>query len=104
MLKNLRFIFSGYIKINDAGIYTFSTLSDDGSKLFIDDMEVVNNDGDHGAVEKNGKALLKKGYHTIWVLYYDGSGGNELKVMIQNGNGKEEEIPATMLFHKATNP
>lgn len=102
--EKFAFYFSGYIKINDAGIYTFSTLSDDGSKLFIDDMEVVNNDGDHGAVEKNGKALLKKGYHTICVLYYDGSGGNELKVMIQNGNGKEEEIPATMLFHKATNP
>ena len=49
--------FEGYLKINNDGVYTFSTLSDDGSKLFIDGEEIVNNDGAHGAGEVFGKAF-----------------------------------------------
>ena len=55
------FDFSGYLKISKDAVYIFYTQSDDGSKLFIDDEEVVDNDGDHGTVEKSGKAPLKKG-------------------------------------------
>jgi hypothetical protein len=92
------FEFSGYVKIAKDGMYTFFTRSDDGSKLFIDDEEVVDNDGDHGTVEKTGKAALKKGYHKILVLYFDSGGGNELNVLIQAEGGKKTEIPKTMLF------
>ena len=93
------FQFEGYIKINKHGLYTFYTASDDGSKLFIDGMEVVDNDGDHGTTEKSGKAALKKGYHKIKVLYYDGRGNNSLKVMMQAEDGMKEELPAGILFH-----
>lgn len=93
------FDFYGYIKIEKEGIYTFFTQSDDGSKLFIDGVEVVNNDGDHGTEEKNGRAALKKGYHTIRVTYFDSGGGNELKAFMQPEGGTKQEIPATILFH-----
>ncbi|MGN6165919.1 MAG: alpha-L-fucosidase [Flavisolibacter sp.] len=91
--------FDGYIKINKDGIYNFFTQSDDGSKLFIDDAEVVNNDGDHGSIEQSGKAALRKGYHKIKVVYYDGGGGNELKVFWQLEDGKKEMLPSNVLFH-----
>ena len=45
--------FSGFIQIDTAGKYTFATQSDDGSKLYIDGKEVVNNDGNHGVQEAN---------------------------------------------------
>lgn len=93
------FEFRGYIKIAKDAVYSFYTQSDDGSKLFIDDEEVVNNDGDHGTVEKSGKAALKKGLHTIRVVYFDSGGGNELKVLVQPDKGVKTEIPATILFH-----
>ena len=93
------FEFTGYIKINKDGIYTFFTDSDDGSKLYIDDEEIVNNDGDHGNVEKNGKAALKKGFHKIKVIYFDSGGSNSLKVSMQPEGGKKEMIPASILFH-----
>ena len=35
------FEFNGYIKVAGDAVYTFYTRSDDGSKLFIDDEEVV---------------------------------------------------------------
>jgi hypothetical protein len=93
------FDFTGYIKIDKDGIYTFFTDSDDGSMLYIDDEEIVNNDGNHGNVEKSGKAALKKGYHKIKVLYFDSGGGNSLKVSMQPEGGKKEVIPAALLFH-----
>ena len=93
------FEFNGYIKISKNGIYNFFTVSDDGSKLFLDDTEIVNNDGDHGAVEKTGKAALKKGYHRMKILYFDSGGGNELKAYMQQEGGKKEQIPPSALFH-----
>ncbi len=93
------FEFSGFIKIDKDAVYDFFTASDDGSKLFIDDEEVVNNDGDHGTEEKGGKAALRKGYHKINVLYFDSGGGNELKIFIQPQGGIKQELAAGKLFH-----
>lgn len=97
--EKFAFEFTGYIKITKDGMYTFYTQSDDGSKLFIDDEEVVDNDGDHGSTEVSGKAALKKGYHKIKVIYYDSGGGNVLKILF-NAEGKDKvELPGSMLFH-----
>ena len=79
-------------------MYTFFTESDDGSKLFIDDIEIVNNDGDHGAEEKNGIAALKKGFHKIKVLYFDSGGSNALKVLLQMQGGDKQELSPSLLF------
>ena len=91
------FYFKGFVNIEKTGLYHFYTASDDGSKLFIDDIEIVDNDGDHGTVEKSGRAYLKKGHHKIRVVYFDSGGGNELKVSMQPEGGKKEEIPARLL-------
>jgi hypothetical protein len=93
------FEFTGYIKIEKDAVYTFYTLSDDGSKLFIDDEEVVNNDGDHGPEEKSGRAALKKGYHKIKVLYFDSGGGHELQVFMQAGKEKKQALRKDILFY-----
>jgi alpha-L-fucosidase len=93
------FEFNGFIKIDKDGIYIFFTDSDDGSLLYIDDEEVVNNDGDHGNVEKSGKTALKKGFHKIKVLYFDSGGGNSLKASMQPEGGIKTEISASLLYH-----
>lgn len=93
------FLFDGYIKIAKDGIYTFFTRSDDGSKLFIDDVEVVNNDGDHSNEEKNGRAALKKGFHKIKVIYFDSGGDNNLQVLMQPENGAVQMIASSILYH-----
>ena len=93
-------LFDGYLKIEKDGIYHFTTRSDDGSILYIDDEEVVNNDGDHGSVEASGKAALKKGYHKIRVAYYDGSGGNELTATMQLENGVKNTLNSKLIWTK----
>jgi hypothetical protein len=92
-------VFEGYIKIAKDGFYTFFTDSDDGSKLLIDDLEVVDNDGNHGNTEKHGKAALKKGFHKIKVLFFDGAGNNSLNVSMQADGGNKIIIPGDVLFH-----
>ena len=92
-------VFDGYIKIVKDGFYTFFTDSDDGSKLFINDKEVVDNDGNHGNTEKHGKVALKKGFHKIKVLYFDGAGNNSLNVSMQADGGAKAIIPEGVLFH-----
>lgn len=92
-------LFEGYINIDKDGPYTLFIASDDGSKLFLDDIEIIDNDGDHGTVEKSGKAFLKKGFHKIKVMYFDSGGGNELKLAIQPRGGKRMDVPAAVLYH-----
>jgi hypothetical protein len=67
--------------------------------LYIGEVEIVNNDEEHGSVEQTGRAPLKKGYHKIRVVYFDSGGGNELKVFWQLGTGPKEIIPGNILFH-----
>ena len=55
----------GFVLIETAGKYTFSTRSDDGSRLWIDGKRIVNNWGLHGARERKGKIFLKEGWHTF---------------------------------------
>lgn len=100
-LRNDKFAlkFEGLLNIDKDGIYSFFTTSDDGSKLFVDGVEIVNNDGDHGDLEQSGKAGLRKGFHKISVLYFDSGGSNSLKVMIEAEGGQKTEIPASKLFH-----
>lgn len=93
------FIFTGYVKIDKAGLYDFSTFSDDGSGLWLDSMRVVDNGGYHGQVEKNGAVALKQGYHRSEVRYFNSSGEHELKVFYQPKVGKKKELTAAMLYH-----
>ena len=91
------FDFSGYLKIEKDGLYSFYLESDDGSQLFVDNKEIINNGGYHGTVEKSGRAALKKGFHKIHVVYFDAGGENSLKVSIQPEGGIKQQISA--LFH-----
>lgn len=72
--------YSGYLEIIAAGSYTFYTTSEDGSKLFINGSEIVDNDGDHGSRERQGTVVLTTGLHAFEVLFYENGGGQTLYV------------------------
>ncbi|MEN8194605.1 MAG: PA14 domain-containing protein, partial [Bacteroidota bacterium] len=92
-------IYKGYIEIPSDGVYTFSLLSNDGSHLYVGDKLVVDNDGLHGAYEKDGEIALQKGLHKIKVLYFQAGGGKELKVAIKSNNLERTEISKDILSH-----
>lgn len=98
-IDKFAFLFSGYLNISQDGIYYFYLSSDDGSRLFIDDVEIVNNDGDHGTVEKMGKAALRKGFHRLTVKYFDSGGGNQLSLGYHLQGSKKQKIPGALFYH-----
>lgn len=92
--------FSGYIFIPETANYTISTLSDDGSKLFIDDELIVNNDGIHWLNEAYGALQLEKGFHKINISYFDQVGGTTLSCFIQQEGKEKQEIGAYQLYYE----
>jgi|SRR5579862_1012691 len=95
--ENFAIRFSGNLKLDKDGEYTFYTTSDDGSSLLIDDKAIVDNDGDHPAEEKEGKATLKAGSHKITVLYYQHGGEKALQVSYAGPEIEKKQIPAVKL-------
>ncbi|MBS1527064.1 MAG: family 20 glycosylhydrolase [Bacteroidetes bacterium] len=90
-------IYTGYIRIDTDGLYTFSTKSDDGSVLSIDDQPVVNNDGKHPLVEQGGAVALQKGYHKFTLKYFNAGQISSLRVfMSMPGKPKGELSPDAM--------
>jgi PA14 domain-containing protein len=64
--------YTGRFWIEKPGPYRFALTSDDGSKLFIDDQIVVDNDGIHPVDTKSGSVDLAGGIHKIRVQYFQG--------------------------------
>ena len=94
------FQYEGFILLPEDGIYSFYTDSDDGSRLYIDDIMVVENDGLHGMNEEKGSIALRSGYHPIRVTFFEKGGGNELKVSYKGPNIEKQNIPPNILFYK----
>ncbi len=92
-------IYSGYINIDQDGIYGFATISDDGSMLFIDDLPVVDNDGRHSLIEKGGAVPLQKGVHKITVKYIDVRIPGSLRVFMTIPGKPKGELSPESLFY-----
>jgi hypothetical protein len=92
--------FKTQIVIEKDGEYTFYTRSDDGSKLWVNNLEVVDNDGDHGVKEKSGKIALKPGKYPLEVIWFNGGGGSWLDVFYQSAEIPKQILPTTILKFK----
>ncbi len=91
-------VFTGYINVNENANFEFSISSDDGSRLYIDDELIIDNDGNHARWEKSAGVELQAGLHKIKVSYFDVGPGSLLKVFVKGTDGKKIEIPAVMLY------
>ncbi|MEE9430740.1 MAG: family 20 glycosylhydrolase, partial [Melioribacteraceae bacterium] len=91
--------YKGFIKVPEQDVYRFSLLSNDGSRLYIADKLVVDNDGLHGAYEKDGEIALQKGWHKIELSYFQAGGGKALKVSIKSEQIEKIEVLGNMLKH-----
>ncbi len=89
--------FTGFITIPRDGTYAFTTLSDDGSRLFINHTLVVNNDGIHGPFTVKGTIDLKKGKYPLMLDYFEGNYGEMLRVGIEGPGMTSRQLPVSML-------
>lgn len=95
--------YDGYITVPYSGNYKFSTTSDDGSQLYLNNNLIVNNDGLHGntTVYSTNKSLTAGVPYPISVRYFEQTGSEALTVTYQKTSGSgtlnEQVIPATAL-------
>jgi hypothetical protein len=64
--------YNGRFWIEQPGRYSFSLMSDDDSKLFIDGRVLIDNDGIHAPTTREGNLKLKRGLHRIRICYFQG--------------------------------
>ena len=94
-------MFTGHIAIDKPGKYTFFINSDDGSRFYLDGELLIDNDGLHGMVEKQGTVQLTAGLHAIIATYFDNGGGDGLTMSWNGPDMTKQEIPANVLVSAA---
>jgi PA14 domain-containing protein/glucodextranase-like protein/carboxypeptidase-like protein/alpha/beta hydrolase family protein DUF900/thrombospondin type 3 repeat protein len=90
--------YTGYINVPTDGVYTFYLGSDDGSKLWIGDDLVVNNDGQHTYQLRKGRVGLKKGLHAFTLSYFNKFGQQHLDLKYKGPGLPRQTIAASQLF------
>ena len=92
------YIFNGWIRIPERGVWEFMTKSDDGSVLVIGDRKVVDNDGSHASVMATGRVALEAGLHPYTLMYFEDYEGQDLSWGWRApGAALFEQIPAERL-------
>jgi len=84
--------YRGVISIRESGLYQFRLLSDDGSKLYIDDVLVIDNDGVHEAKSETGEVYLSAGTYPIRMDYFQGPKKQIALQLFATLPGEEEKV------------
>jgi hypothetical protein len=94
---------SGWLRIDRDGQYTFSTRTDDGSTLEIDGHVVVDNGGVHRPTRQTATITMTPGLHQIRLRFMQVAGTYEFYASwTPPGEKDESAIPTQQLFvHKA---
>ncbi|MEL7251012.1 MAG: family 16 glycoside hydrolase [Bacteroidota bacterium] len=99
--ENFAIEVTGYLRIPKTNNYTFRLTSDDGSVLFIDEEEVINNDGFHGDTSIDGEVILAEGYHPFRALFFQGLGGRTFRLTWRSFDTQRfEPVPSSVMMHR----
>lgn len=93
-------VYTGYIYVDKDAVYEFSLRSNDGSRFFINDELIIENDGRIFLYERSAGVHLKQGFHKIRVSYFDNGPASELNLYIKGTNGEKIDLPSAMMYHE----
>jgi len=88
---------TGYLLIEKAGEYQFSTNSDDGSRFYLGHSLVVENDGVHGGTKRSGAMSLDPGKHAFTLHFFEKEGGEHNHVTWSGPGFSEKPLDGTAL-------
>jgi len=92
-------LWMGRVRAERAGIYRFELESDDGSRLYVGDHLVLQNDGSHPMQRRSGEMELSPGLHPIRIVYFNSGGGGGILFRWQPpGQSEWAVVPADALF------
>ncbi len=83
------------------GVYTISTLSDDGVRVFLGGRLLIDNWTDHGEAEDAASIFLEAGkQYEITVLYYENGGGATMRLLWSWPGHEKSVVPKEALYHR----
>lgn len=89
-----RITWSGTFLAARSGHHLVNIASDDGSKVWIDDVLVVDNGGQHPRLWRTGVADLSPGPHTIRIEYEQWAGDAHLETWLRQPGGLSQRLDA----------
>jgi hypothetical protein len=96
---NWAMVLDGNFDVDLAGEYTFYLKSDDGSKLYVDDQLVIDNDGDHSLLELSGATKLTAGKHKLRIDFFEAGGEAILELDVAEPRGERRRFPIEKVTH-----
>ena len=98
-LENYSVRWSGQVKAAYSETYTFYTTTDDGVRLWVNGVQLVNNWINQSATEKSGTITLAAGQkYDIVMEYYQGTGYAVAKLAWSSASTAKAIIPASQLL------
>lgn len=92
------FTYEGYIQVPNSDVYTFWLHSDDGSRLWIGNSLVVDNDGlKSSSLEVSGTVALNAGWHPVRLEFFHRDGSARLDVSWGTLTHPKAPVTAAML-------
>jgi subtilisin family serine protease len=101
---NVGAVYTGWIDVPATGIWTLSVTSDDGSKLYLGNDLVANNDGLHGMATVSGTRGLRAGKHALRVEFFEAGGGAGVILAWSGPGAATGAVPAANLLHGGSVP
>lgn len=100
---NMAALWIGYITVPENASYRFTTRSDDGSVLYVDDQLVVSNDNLQPMTNASGAVTLSAGRHSLRIGYIEATGQAGMQVSWEQLTGAapfaRQIIPPTSLSY-----
>ena len=89
---------TGTVEPRYSETYSFTTLSDDGVRLYVDDKLVIDQWQDQGPTEHSGSVLLKSGVkHRIQLDYYNRYWTGSVRLFWSSASQPKEIVPSSRL-------
>jgi len=90
---------TGQVEAPTTEVYTFTTLSDDGVRLFVDGRRIVDNFTVHAATASSGAIPLVAGRkYDIRIEYFENRGNAVMKLFWETPTRPREVVPSGRLF------
>jgi hypothetical protein len=93
---------TGQIQAQFTETYTFYTQSDDGVRLFVNGVQIINNFTDHGSTENSGTIALTAGQrYDIRMEFYENGGLATAKLSWSSPTTPKSVVPRSQLYSQA---
>ena len=90
---------TGQVQPQFSETYTFTTLSDDGVRLWVNGQQLITNWTDHGPTENSATITLVAGQkYEVNMEFYENGGGAVAKLSWASPSTAKQIIPATQLY------